>query len=161
MWPFRLQESGWLLPITDRETQSITLINRDDETVADEITIPKSWVGLAFSQDEKRLFASGGNDNLVRMYQNNEGKLSETGQIVLGEAWPKQIHFSGGPVPRRRSPAPLCSYQGRQRPLHLRPRHPAGTTPRAPSGRSLYLRAFSGQIVPLYLLVGGRKSAGV
>ncbi|MPR34252.1 bifunctional YncE family protein/alkaline phosphatase family protein [Salmonirosea aquatica] len=79
-------------------TQSITLINRADETVSDEITIPKSWVGLAFSGDEKGLFASGGNDNLVRIYQNKDGKLSETGQIVLGEPWPKQSI----------SPAGLC-----------------------------------------------------
>ncbi len=70
-------------------TQTITLIDRENETVADEIEIPKSWVGLAFSEDEKRLFASGGNDNLIRIYQNNDGKLRETGQIVLGEPWPK------------------------------------------------------------------------
>ncbi len=79
-------------------TQTITLIDREKETVSDEIAIPKSWVGLAFSQDEKRLYASGGNDNLIRIYQNTDGKLSESGQIVLGESWPKQ----------KISPAGLC-----------------------------------------------------
>jgi YVTN family beta-propeller protein len=86
-------------------TQSITLIDRQSETVASEIIIPKSWVGLAFSHDEKRLFASGGNDNLVRIYQNKEGKLSETGQIVLGQPWPKQSI----------SPAGLCLDDAAQR----------------------------------------------
>ncbi|MFB9292122.1 alkaline phosphatase family protein [Persicitalea jodogahamensis] len=79
-------------------TQSITLIDREKETIADEIEIPKSWVGLAFSSDEKRLFASGGNDNLIRIYQNTNGKLRENGQILLGEPWPKG----------RVSPAGLC-----------------------------------------------------
>ena len=79
-------------------TQTITLIDRENETVSDTIEIPKSWVGLTFSADEKRLFASGGNDNLIRIYQNNKGKLTGNGQIVLGEAWPK------GKI----SPAGLC-----------------------------------------------------
>ncbi len=79
-------------------TQTITLIDREKEIVSDTIEIPKSWVGLAFSADEQRLFASGGNDNLIRIYQNNAGKLRENGQIVLGEPWPK------GKI----SPAGLC-----------------------------------------------------
>ncbi len=66
-------------------TQTVTLIDRENESVSDTIEIPKSWVGLAFSVDEKRLFASGGNDNLIRIYQNNKGKLQENGQITLGE----------------------------------------------------------------------------
>ncbi len=70
-------------------TQTITLIDREKQVVSDTIEIPKSWVGLAFSADEKRLFASGGNDNLIRIYQNNAGKLRENGQIVLGEPWPR------------------------------------------------------------------------
>ncbi len=78
--------------------QHIMLINREEEKLSDQIEIPKSWVGLAFSQDENRIFASGGNDNLVRIYQNTNGKLSEAGQIVLGEPWPKQ----------KISPAGLC-----------------------------------------------------
>jgi YVTN family beta-propeller protein len=73
-----------------QSTQSITLIDRETEVVSDQITIPKSWVGLAFSQDEKMIYASGGNDNVIRMYLNTNGKLSESGQIVLGEAWPKE-----------------------------------------------------------------------
>jgi YVTN family beta-propeller protein len=72
-----------------QSTQSLTLIDAATETVLADVSTPKSWLGLAFSPDERYLFASGGNDNLIRRYRIEAGKLTEDGQIRLGEPWPK------------------------------------------------------------------------
>jgi DNA-binding beta-propeller fold protein YncE len=68
-----------------QSTQSITLIDSKSEKVLDDIEIKKSWVGLAFSDDEQFLYASGGNDNLVVVYKTEGGKLKPDGEIKLGE----------------------------------------------------------------------------
>jgi YVTN family beta-propeller protein len=69
-----------------QSTQSIMLIDSKKETIAAEVTIKKSWVGLAFSDDEKFLYASGGNDNVVVIYRiEKNGKLKEDGAIKLGD----------------------------------------------------------------------------
>jgi YVTN family beta-propeller protein len=55
-----------------------------------QIDIAKAWYGLAFSEDEKHLFASGGNDNTVVVFNINNQKLSRDTVIKLGESsWPK------------------------------------------------------------------------
>ncbi len=60
-----------------QSTQSIQLIDPANDRVLSEVIIPKSWLGLAFSFDEKYLYASGGNDNLIVKYRISEGKLAE------------------------------------------------------------------------------------
>ena len=56
---------------------------------ASEIDIAKAWYGLAFSSDEKRLFASGGNDNTVVVFNIKNKILSRDTVIKLGEPWSK------------------------------------------------------------------------
>lgn len=68
-----------------QSTQSITLIDVKSEKVLDDVEIKKSWVGLAFSEDEQFLYASGGNDNVVVIYKIENGKLKREGEIKLGE----------------------------------------------------------------------------
>ena len=48
--------------------QSLQLINVETNKVVDNITIDKSWLGIAFTKDEKTLYASGGNDNWILKY---------------------------------------------------------------------------------------------
>ena len=48
--------------------QSIQLINVVTNKVVDNIKIDKSWLGIAFTKDEKTLYASGGNDNWILKY---------------------------------------------------------------------------------------------
>src|SRR5271156_4716973 len=48
-----------------QSTQSLQLIDVKSEKRLDSIDIPKSWLGLKFSDDEKFLYASGGNDNRI------------------------------------------------------------------------------------------------
>ena len=45
--------------------QSIQLIDPKSEKVLHDVIIPRSWYGLVFSNDEKFLYASGGNDNRI------------------------------------------------------------------------------------------------
>ncbi len=88
-----------------QSTQTITLIDAATEKVLDNVEIKKSWLGLAFSDDEQFLYASGGNDNLIVIYKIQAGKLIVDGQILLGEPFPKGII----------SPAGLCVDSKRNR----------------------------------------------
>ncbi len=54
-----------------------------------QVDIAKAWYGLAFSSDEKRLYASGGNDNTVVIFKVDNQKLTRDTAIILGKAWPK------------------------------------------------------------------------
>jgi YVTN family beta-propeller protein len=78
-----------------QSTQSIQIIDAVKDKVISETVIPKSWVGLAFSSDEKYVYASGGNDNLIVQYRFQNNKLTETDQIKLGEKWPVKISPAG------------------------------------------------------------------
>src|SRR5664279_537395 len=51
-----------------QSTQSVQLIDVRKGRLLSEKIIPKSWLGLVFSADEKFLYASGGNDNLIVKY---------------------------------------------------------------------------------------------
>ena len=78
-----------------QSVQSIQLIDAVHHQVLSEIVIPKSWLGLAFSADEKYLYASGGNDNLIVKYRIYNNKLTESDRIKLGEPWPVKISPAG------------------------------------------------------------------
>jgi YVTN family beta-propeller protein len=78
-----------------QSTQSIQLIDTRKEERLDGIDIPKSWLGLKFSEDEKFLYASGGNDNWILKYAIIDEKLVLKDSIKLGEKWPVKISPSG------------------------------------------------------------------
>ncbi len=88
-----------------QSTQTVSLIDVASEKILDRVEIKKSWVGLAFSNDEQFLYASGGNDNLIAVYKIINQKLVVDGEIVLGEPYPK------GKI----SPAGLCVDSGSNR----------------------------------------------
>jgi DNA-binding beta-propeller fold protein YncE len=66
----QLSSSGKLLAVTNngQSTQSVQLIDPKNEKLLDEVVVKKSWYGLAFSRDEKKLYASGGNDNWILIF---------------------------------------------------------------------------------------------
>ncbi len=76
-------------------TQSLQLIDVLHEKRLDSIDIPKSWLGLKFSSDEKYLYAGGGNDNRILKYAIINNKLKLTDSIKLGEPWPIKISPAG------------------------------------------------------------------
>jgi YVTN family beta-propeller protein len=88
----QLSSSGKLLAVTNngQSTQSVQLIDPKNEKLLDERIIKKSWYGLAFSHDEKTLYASGGNDNLIVAYPIEGNKFGKADTIRLAPAsWPK------------------------------------------------------------------------
>lgn len=89
--------SGRLLAVTNngQSTQSIQLFSVAAEKMLDEIVIPKSWYGLKFSRDEKFLYASAGNDNMILKYGIVSNKLQLMDSIVIGERWPVKISPTG------------------------------------------------------------------
>ncbi|HVM88667.1 MAG TPA: bifunctional YncE family protein/alkaline phosphatase family protein [Puia sp.] len=78
-----------------QSTQSLQLIDIKNETRLDSIDIPKSWLGLKFSSDEKFLYASGGNDNWILKYTITNNKLVLKDSIKLGSKWPDKISPAG------------------------------------------------------------------
>ncbi len=78
-----------------QSTQSITLIDAGTEKILDTVRVGKSYVGLAFSADETRLYASGGNDNKILVYKIENQKLLPDESIVLGKPWPTKISPTG------------------------------------------------------------------
>ena len=88
----QISASGNLMAVTNngQSTQSIQLIDPKTEKQLDEKIIAKSWYGLAFSRDEKKLYASGGNDNMILAYNIQDNKIGKADTIKLApNAWPK------------------------------------------------------------------------
>ena len=75
--------------------QTITLIETGTKSVLDEVEIKKSWYGLVFNPEGTKLYASGGNDNMVVVYSIENSKLVKTDSIVLGKPWPNKISPTG------------------------------------------------------------------
>jgi len=92
-----LSKSKKLMAVTNngQGTQSIQLINPIAEKVLDTKIIERSWYGLVFSADEKKLYASGGHNNRIEIFSINNNKLTLTDSIVLGKKWPNKISPAG------------------------------------------------------------------
>ncbi|MDN5286863.1 MAG: hypothetical protein JWR38_3137 [Mucilaginibacter sp.] len=88
----QLSASGKLLAVTNngQSTQSVQLIDPKNEKLLDEKILGKSWYGLAFSHNEKKLYVSGGNDNCILIFNLINNKLGTPDTIKLApNAWPK------------------------------------------------------------------------
>lgn len=73
-----------------QSTQTLTWIDVVHDKVLHEKIIPKSWVGLAMTNDATLIYASGGNDNRIRTYEVVADTLAERDSIVLGKPWPQE-----------------------------------------------------------------------
>ena len=78
-----------------QSVQSLQLIDTRTEKILDNEIIPVSWYGLKFSSDEKFLYASGGNDNIILKYAIINNKLQLNDTIRLGKKWPVKISPTG------------------------------------------------------------------
>lgn len=92
-----VSKSKKLMAVTNngQSVQSIQLIDPAAEKILDSAVIPKSWYGLQFSADEKKLYASGGNDNWILEYAIENKKLVLKDSIILGKKWPNKISPTG------------------------------------------------------------------
>jgi DNA-binding beta-propeller fold protein YncE len=88
-----------------QSTQSLTWIDVTTNRVLHDKVIPKSWLGIALTGDAKTVYASGGNDNVIRMYQIVADTLLERDSLVLGKPWPAE----------KISPAGIALDEARQR----------------------------------------------
>jgi DNA-binding beta-propeller fold protein YncE len=87
----QLSASGRLMAVTNNgeSTQSIQLIDTKTEQQLDERIVGKAWYGLAFSHDEKTLYAAGGNDNWIMAFHIQNNKIGKADTIKLGpKPWP-------------------------------------------------------------------------
>lgn len=78
-----------------QSVQSLQLIDPKAEKVLHSVIIPKAWYGLTFSEDEKFLYASGGNDNWILQYAVANNRLQLVDSIQLGAKWPVKISPAG------------------------------------------------------------------
>jgi DNA-binding beta-propeller fold protein YncE len=103
--PLNLQisRSGRLMAVTNngQSTQSVQLIDPVNEKVLDEKEVKRSWYGIAFSPDEKHLYASGGYDNYVLDFPVQNNRLGIPDTIRLSEPYPKARNCPTGMVADR------------------------------------------------------------
>jgi len=93
----QISPTGNLLAVTNNgeSTQSIQLIDPKNEKNLDTRIVGKSWYGLAFSHDEKMLYAGGGNDNLIMAFHIDNNKIGVADTIKLGKPWPNKVCVTG------------------------------------------------------------------
>ncbi len=86
-----------LIAVTNngQSTQSIQLIDVTKEKITDQKEIGKSWYGLQFNDEDNKLYASGGNDNIILIYPIEKEKLLTPDTIRLGKPWPTKISPTG------------------------------------------------------------------
>nr|WP_223649507.1 alkaline phosphatase family protein [Hymenobacter psoromatis] len=87
----QLAPDGKMLAVTNngQSTQTIQLIDPASEKLLDERVIGKAWYGLAFGPKGDKLYASGGNDNIILAYPTAGRKLGAPDTLRLGRPWPK------------------------------------------------------------------------
>ena len=92
-----ISRSGKWMAVTNngQSVQELQLIDLKTEKMLDHKKVPKSWLGLKFSRDEKFLYASGGNDNWILKYAIVQNKLVLKDSLKLGEKWPEKISPAG------------------------------------------------------------------
>ena len=86
-----------LIAVTNngQSDQTIFLIDPTRQTILDTILMGKSYIGIVFSDDEKTLYASGGNDNWIVRFDVSTRKLIPKDTIVIGLPWPNRISIAG------------------------------------------------------------------
>ncbi len=78
-----------------QSTQSIQLIDVKKEKIVSDEEVSAAWYGLKFSADEKKLYASGGDDNWILQYNIQNKTLVFRDSIKLGNKWPEKISPAG------------------------------------------------------------------
>lgn len=66
-----------------QSVQSLQLIDAASQQVLDSKKLEKSWYGLKVAADNKTVYASGGNDNCILVFEIVAGKLVEKDKIAL------------------------------------------------------------------------------
>lgn len=77
---------GHYLAVTNngQSVQSLMLIDTRTGRITDSVVVPELWLGLAFNSSGNKLYASGGNDNRIIIYNADKGKLHFSDTLILG-----------------------------------------------------------------------------
>jgi len=78
-----------------QSVHSIQLLDVRTEKVLHTRIVPKAWLGLAFSPDGKTLYASGGHDNRILVFDTRHDTLRPLAHIPLGDPWPNPVGPAG------------------------------------------------------------------
>ncbi len=66
--------------------------------------ISNTWVGLTFGPNDKRLYVSGGNNNVVYVFNFKKGRLCPADTLIIGEKFPKgEISLTGLALDNRKN----------------------------------------------------------
>jgi DNA-binding beta-propeller fold protein YncE len=92
-----VSHSEKLLAITNNgeSDQLLQLIDIKGKTILDSVYMGKSWLGLAFSDNDKFLYVSGGNDNWIVKFALLNNHLVPNDTIIIGKPWPVRISIAG------------------------------------------------------------------
>lgn len=87
-----LSHNQQLLAVTNNghAEQVIQLIDPKNEKLLDEKVIAKAWYGIRFSEDDKKLYVSAGNENRILAYEITNKKIGKADTLTLGKPWPKE-----------------------------------------------------------------------
>jgi DNA-binding beta-propeller fold protein YncE len=66
-----------------QSVQSLQLIDAASKEILDSKELPKSWYGLKVAANNQTVFVSGGNDNVILVFEIKAGKLVEKDKIAL------------------------------------------------------------------------------
>ncbi len=69
--------------------QGIEIVDRGTGLVTQTLVQPAAFIGLVFSPDGKRLYASGGNEDAIYAYDWSEGRATLTDTLILEHKKPK------------------------------------------------------------------------
>ena len=171
--PLNIQvtQSGNLMAVTNngQSTQSLQLIDPKSEKLLDEKILGKSWYGLAFSNDEKTLYASGGNDNWLLTFKIKNNKLGKADTIKLGVPWPENKICATGiavnksntrlyTVTKEDSALYIISPVSRQILKRIKLAAEAYSCTLSPDEKTLYISIWGGSEVTCYNTVTGNQS---
>lgn len=111
-----VNKKGSLIAVTNngQSKQSIQLVDVTKEIVIDSAEIEKSWYGLAFSADDKFLYASGGHDNRILKYDISNRKLKRVDSILLDKPWPVRVGPAGISVDENRNRLYVVTRENKQ-----------------------------------------------
>ena len=92
-----VSHSEKLIAVTNngQSDQLLQLFDLKKKVLLDSVLMGKSWLGLTFSDNDKFLYVSGGNDNWIVKFAIVNNRLVAKDTIVLGKPWPEKISVAG------------------------------------------------------------------
>jgi YVTN family beta-propeller protein len=90
-------DGRWLI-VTNNGTrnQNISIIALPEWRVVQTVPVPKAWLGIRFFDQGRRFVASGGNDNMARIFSFADGQAAQTDSIIFGVLHPVEKLWLAG-----------------------------------------------------------------